>query len=313
MKQKIEDMANESHVKMRIKNVLSCKKPAFWIILIAIVVAAALLALAANPREPFNIEKTEAEAMLFSTEESDLLKIGAAAFDHYYSSFKGENIPKEYRITGYKLTDISLLAGDQKEFCVQTTSDYSTTTLYLLSANGSFHPTDTGYNCEGSYHEFRIKSLGNHQYQIVSIGTGGGGQGLLPADPADQKLFVEDRITIIMSSPRESSNPGDYIAAHQAEYNEVIALDAQALPYLFSEFEKGGQTGLKGHIMEKLCRTILGGEDIKYASKNPQDWYDTYKAHTLRIAGLNSPAWVKDNYPKAGVLLDVVAGSVRHQ
>jgi len=294
----------ESSVKARIKNALNYKKPALWVIAVAAVVfCTAVTGFVSNPKVPFDLAKTEAQSTLFSTGETDLLKIGEAAFDHYYSSFMGEDIPKEYRITKYKLNDISLFAGDEKEFCVRITADYSTTGLYFLSANGSFVPNGTGGDCEGDYHEFRIKSLGNNEYQIVSIGTGGGAQGLMPTNPADQKQFVEDRINIIMSSPQTSSNSQDYIDAHQTEYNAILALDAHALPYLFSEFEKSGQTGLKGHIMERLCRTILGGEDIKYANSNPQDWYNTFKAHVQRIAGLNSVEWVKANYPKSGLIL----------
>ncbi len=283
---------------------LNYKRPALWLILIAIVVVvSASLIFSANPKETFDLEKTKAEAAVFSTQETDLLKIGEAAFDHYYTSFMGEDIPEEYRITSYQLNDISLLAGDKKEFCVQTNSNYSTTGLYFLSANGSFKPTDTGYECEGDHSEFRIKSLGNNEYQIVSKGTGGGGQGLLPADPSDQKAFVEDNINTIMSSPKESSNPQDYIDAHQTEYNAILALDINALPYFFTEFEKGGQTGLKGHIMVSLCRDTLSEEDIKYEATGPQDWYDTYKAHVLRIRDLNSIEFFKNNYPKSYILL----------
>lgn len=40
----------ESHVKTRIKNILNFKKPAFWVIMIAVVaVCAAVIAFAANP------------------------------------------------------------------------------------------------------------------------------------------------------------------------------------------------------------------------------------------------------------------------
>lgn len=266
-------------------------------------VIAASLIFAANPKETFDLEKTKTEAMAFSTGKTDLLKIGEAASDHYYSSFMGEDIPKEYRIISYQLNDILLLAGDKKEFCVQINANYSTTGLYFLAANGSFKPTATGYEAEGHYSEFRIKSLGNNQYQIVSTGTGGGGQGLLPADPAGQKAFVEDNINMIMSSPKESSNPHDYIDAHQTEYNAILALYINALPYLFTEFEKGGQTGLKGHIMESLCRKILSEEDISYAATNPQDWYDTYKAYVLRIRNLNSTEFIKNNSLKQYILL----------
>jgi len=296
----------ESNVKARIKNAAHYKKPALWVLVAAVVICCALVAgLVSNPQVPFDVEKTRAEAMLFSTGETDLLKIGEAAFDRYYSSFMGENIPREYRITGYKLTNIFLFAGNEKEFCVLTTADYSTTTLYFLSANGAFYPTDKGYNCEGSTLQFRIKNLGNNHYQTVSIGTGGGEQGLLPVQPDNQKQFIEDRINIIMSSPGASSNPGDYISAHQTEYNEIIALDAQALPYFFSVLEKG-ENGLKAYIMVILCREILGGEDIKYQAASAQDWYDYFKAHVQNLADRNSPEWVKENYPKSGVLLTVI-------
>lgn len=113
-------------------------------------------------------------------------------------------------------------------------------------------------------------------------------------------IFLE----IILSSPQSSSNPQDYINAHEKEYNAILSLEAGALPYLFTEFAKGGQTGLKGHIMERLCREILGAEDIKYAGVTPQDWYDTYKAHLQRIAESNSLQWVKEHYPQGSLVLE---------
>ncbi|HBC91574.1 MAG TPA: hypothetical protein DCZ10_01360 [Pelotomaculum sp.] len=186
----------ESHVKARIKNVLNYKRPAFWLILIAVVVVAtSSLAFAANPKEALDLEKTKAKATVFSTQETDLLKIGETAFEH---------------------------------------------------------------------------------------------------------------MNIIMSSPKESSNPQDYIDAHQAEYNAILALDVKALPYLFTEFEKGGQTGLKGYIMARLCKQILFEEDVSYAATNPQDWYNTYKAHVLRMRELKSAEFIKNNHPKSYILLCVL-------
>lgn len=284
------------------QNVPTYKKPAFWLVIAGImIVAVAATAFMSDPQKPFDLENTKAEAMLFATNKTDLLDIGQAACDHYYATFMGENIPQEYRITKYKIHDLSLLAGNEKEFCVQVTSDYSTTGLYFLSANGNFIPNNTGYNCTDDYKEFRITSLGNSKYQIVSMGTGGGGQGLMPADI---KTFVEENINIIMSSPQTSSNPHDYIEAHQPEYNAILALDAQALPYLFAEFEKGTQAGLKGHIMERLCREILGKEDIKYANADPQDWYNVFKEHMQGLAAKNSFDFVQKNYPKAAFVLN---------
>jgi len=115
---------------------------------------------------------------------------------------------------------------------------------------------------------------------------------------------IDDLLSRIMSSPKESSNPKDYINAHQEEYDAIIKMDLEALPYLFSEFEKGGQTGLNGYIMESLCRNILGSEDIKYLSADPQDWYDTYKAHMHSMLEKNTYDFVKKSYPKGSIVLN---------
>ena len=106
-----------------------------------------------------------------------------------------------------------------------------------------------------------------------------------------------------MSSPQRSSNPQDYIKAHENEYNAILAMDYKALTYLFFEFKQGEQNGLKGQIMVSLCRTILGGEDISYANKTPQDWYDTYKVYMQRIVNKNGIDWVHQNSPKGSLIL----------
>ncbi|MEA1959741.1 MAG: M56 family metallopeptidase [Bacillota bacterium] len=123
----------------------------------------------------------------------------------------------------------------------------------------------------------------------------------------DTAAKIGNYLEIILSTPGTSSNPQDYINEHEEEYNAILALDCEALPYLFSEFEKGGQTGLKGHIMERLCRKILWEEDIQYASSDPQDWYDTYKAYTQRLVELNSLEFVKEHSPKASLVLSAPA------
>jgi len=105
-----------------------------------------------------------------------------------------------------------------------------------------------------------------------------------------------------MSSPQRSSNPQDYIKAHENEYNAILAMDYKALTYLFSEFKEGGQNGLKGNIMANLCRTILGGEDIKSLASTPQDWYDTYKDHIQRMVNENGVDWVHQNAPKGSLI-----------
>ncbi|MEA1961306.1 MAG: M56 family metallopeptidase [Bacillota bacterium] len=117
--------------------------------------------------------------------------------------------------------------------------------------------------------------------------------------------IVEKNISKIMSSPQSSSSRSDYINAHKKEFYDIIELDTDALSYMFAEFEKGGQTGLKGSIMESACRSILGGEDIKYAATSPQDWFDEFKEHIQSLAAKNSLEFVQNNYPRAALTLGV--------
>lgn len=160
---------------------------------------------------------------------------------------------------------------------------------------------------------FSVLLLGFVIFCAIYLGAGVGIGKDTPPNIYTPDTNIDVLLAQIMSSPKESSKPGDYIATHKVEYDAIIKMDIKALPYLFSEFEKGGQTGLKGHILESLCRKILDGEDIKYASQNPQDWYDHYKAHLRSIAGKNSPDFVKKNYPKGSLVLAGVELNVNYE
>ena len=88
-------------------------------------------------------------------------------------------------------------------------------------------------------------------------------------------------IDTICSSPAQSSNPGDYIAAHQEEFDRLVSLGTRTIRYCFAEFARGGQIGLEGHIMALACREIVPVgthvHDIPYEScLTGQDWFDQF-------------------------------------
>jgi hypothetical protein len=71
--------------------------------------------------------------------------------------------------------------------------------------------------------------------------------------------LVEENLAIIMSSPKQASNPYAYIQAHQEEYENIKKLGGEkALQYMLSQFESGNVEGLRGHIMMQLCKELLG-------------------------------------------------------
>ncbi|HZK56758.1 MAG TPA: DUF5301 domain-containing protein [Clostridia bacterium] len=87
---------------------------------------------------------------------------------------------------------------------------------------------------------------------------------------------VESRLDIIMSSPKTSSNPQDYINAHQDEYEYFFKYGGEdALQYILAQFETGNAGGLRGQIMMRLCKELLGKRNnVTDESLSPQEWYD---------------------------------------
>jgi beta-lactamase regulating signal transducer with metallopeptidase domain len=68
----------------------------------------------------------------------------------------------------------------------------------------------------------------------------------------DSGKIIERNLEIITSSPTLSRYSLDYINAHKAEYNEIIALGSAALQYMLPISDNG----MKGAIMASACRDI---------------------------------------------------------
>jgi hypothetical protein len=92
----------------------------------------------------------------------------------------------------------------------------------------------------------------------------------------EMSFDVEGNLAIIMSSPKTSSNPQDYIDAHGEEYEKIIKYGGEeALNYMLSQFENGDSEGLRGHIMMFLCKELLDvRNNVSDESLSPQEWYD---------------------------------------
>lgn len=86
---------------------------------------------------------------------------------------------------------------------------------------------------------------------------------------------VEDGLLVIMSSPLSSSNPQDYINEHWEEYeNLTMKYPDGVLEYLLSQFEAGNSSGLRGQIMMRMCKDMLGAQNnVTDESLSPQEWY----------------------------------------
>lgn len=147
---------------------------------------------------------------------------------------------------------------------------------YWIPRDGSFYASDI----EGEFTETASRALWGmtkHQADIQRRECLDKAQEILASEGAgDEK--TADLIETICSSPAVSSNPGDYIAAHRAEYDELVRRRENTLRYCFSLFLKGEETGLRGHIMALACQDIAenAGEafSIDGYLTTGQDWFD---------------------------------------
>lgn len=205
----------EGNVGGRIKNILSFKKTTFWMISAAIVLVTLVsIGLMTNPKSDEldaaqgnggaytglnEKDPLTAETTAFETEETDLLEIGRIAFDEYMATLMRDDTPDSDRIAVYQLNDMSMLAGDIEEFCVTLNYDFTTD-------NDSYVNPGRGAKGKGTwpdnYMEIRVKNIGKYAYEIVSTGTGGGGQGLEQA-AYHSNVYTDEEIQAAMECVRK--------------------------------------------------------------------------------------------------------------
>ena len=113
-----------------------------------------------------------------------------------------------------------------------------------------------------------------------------------------------------MSSPSISSNPGDYIRAHEEEHQQLLANPKATLQYIFAEFlyaqrTGSGQTGLKGHIMLTLLSEIAPDEKVETTAETSQDYFNAWMLQAEDLREQKGDEWMKKNKPAMYLLLQM--------
>lgn len=117
---------------------------------------------------------------------------------------------------------------------------------------------------------------------------------------------IEELFNKIASADINSDNPVDYLSACPEEEKTLIFYGDYTLKYIFSEFLKGGQTDMRGRIMQNIMEGFLGNSAIKYAAKNGQDYFDKWKQHTIEIQSEKGLEYMKQNLPESAMLLEML-------
>ncbi|MBR2894297.1 MAG: hypothetical protein IKC03_01385 [Oscillospiraceae bacterium] len=117
---------------------------------------------------------------------------------------------------------------------------------------------------------------------------------------------IEELFTTIESSPLQSSNPSDYIDEHYIEYRELTYYGQYTLRYCFDQFLKGGQTGLRGHLMRAVIDDIAPESKLQIQTMTGQEYFDEWKATAFQLSEQHGMDWIKGNQPAVYILLQMM-------
>lgn len=168
--------------------------PALAAVLLIVALSAGCTFTGAGENTPNSQEqKFPAVEMVFFSDNTDLEQLGRDAVAFYYEQFMKADVPQYWHITKHEILSCELQAGDQAEFTVLVTSYLETDGQGFLVGQGIPHDPDDlskGGICPEVGRQFRIKAIDKGKYEIVSVGTGGGTQGLTPvAEPPSYALM----------------------------------------------------------------------------------------------------------------------------
>jgi len=116
-----------------------------------------------------------------------------------------------------------------------------------------------------------------------------------------KQLFEE-----IESAPLYSSRPTDYIEAHPEAYQKLIWYGQHTLQYCFEQFLRGGQTGLRGHLMRAILDELAPEAQLRLYAMTGQEYFDEWKAGAIRVSEQHDMNWIKENQPAIYLLLQMI-------
>jgi hypothetical protein len=267
------------------KSFLNNKGPGFWVVIIVVVIAvyATLTMLNSQNDEPdlsmLNINvflkcigtgdglvaETEDDSRLFLNTKGELLEI----FNE--NEWKIRKVDSPYESTPTLV--LYLDSGYYVNF-------YSYEDYAMIISTGS-KDRYRYYNIpDGIYEKLEKYILANGQtwdniIPHISKAEREEDQLSMELNALQVKVMVDNNLEIIMSSPMESSNPQDYMDAHDDECQNIVKLGDETLDYMLYEFQAGNEEGLREHIMMSLSKEILGvRNNVTDDNLSPREWYE---------------------------------------
>lgn len=204
-----------------------------------------------------------------------------------------------YQVFGYadgSFSDIGgLYAPAALTFAVSGNGDTYTLQEYWMPRDGSYYVKDI----EEKFPVALRKDALDNQKFIKTLSQDSYAQAIAHGD-VDTTAIIEDLFQTISSAAPQSSSPQDY---SPLPYRELLYYGDYTLQYCFRQFLKGGQTGIKGHVMAIVCRELMETPDTAdMPAESGQEWFDTLVSKVQALAKTEGTAYLQQTMPKAYLL-----------
>lgn len=117
----------------------------------------------------------------------------------------------------------------------------------------------------------------------------------------DEEYFDKQFETLYQKVTIEYSPNANYPhypnAKDYREYKNIIAKKDKAIRYIIERFNNGRRVNIKGELMIMAFQDLIGGEQIKYAAENGQDYFNAWVEYNETLLEKNSLDFMKENYP----------------
>ena len=273
----------EVHVKKRIKNVLHYKKPAFWVIVLAVISClTVLVCFLTNPIVPDTTKEEEEIAFLsfeITGSGSDFVGVSLSAESQAYflkNNLTNITIPVQWNNNNYNSDftyidrfDVLYYENDTWKSCAKEELLFPAILNSMpakTEVTKTYSLTDFDFSKEGQY-RFRAEPEAG-KYLWLDFNTS------IVRENTPETLTEEALLSILASAARNQTNANDIIQDNPEMYELLLLGGQRTVDCFVKELTKTKTYGVREYLMAMICSQItgVGTEEGDY---DPDTWWGT--------------------------------------
>lgn len=131
--------------------------------------------------------------------------------------------------------------------------------------------------------------------------------GVLPPNNYIEQLYndIEDNVKYANAELNE------YKAVSPKEFEQLENDKYFSLLYVYEQFLQGNQSGIKANAMMIVMKDLIGGEQLKTTTNDPQQYFNEFLAHNVTLLKKNDLNYLQNNYPNGYALINSLDSRIK--